>query len=269
MNEKFIFCVLTSPIFHAAAQSDSDRIKRVIEEATQLKKRFAEVCTNTKNEFSRKPAEVLIQLRKTLTMLCVSKKFEHLQLFQTQRIMSASSVDEIFEILGEYWDYIDHVLLQHLVQQFGDEALKKEMNEYVAALEEFESVTTIQDNDIAVSDSEYPERHINKLDDCKFSTVALQINKDPAVCFLYQARKLKSSVEKRAFLEPYTVRYKKVCSGSLVATLVVPSVALELVVCAMDREFMETNQIISVTIDGKLLKEYSEEYVKVCVCNLA
>ena len=43
--------------------------------------------------------------------------------------MKAHSIDEIFKILDEYWDYPDYAVLQRLVEEFGESALKKEMSE--------------------------------------------------------------------------------------------------------------------------------------------
>ena len=181
--------------------------------------------------------------------------------------MNAKNIDDIFEILDDFWDYTDYALLQHLVERFGEEALKKEMSEYVAALEQFEKGTTIQESNTASSSSRYPRRNINQilfgyLDN--FSTVDLQLHRDPAVYTLYDARQLEESIAKRTCLEPYAVRLKRVCPSSVAITLMCPRVALELILGALEKDFLETHQIVSVTIDEKPLEEYSEEYVKVC-----
>ena len=184
--------------------------------------------------------------------------------------MNAKSIDDIFEILDDFWDYTDYTLLQHLVERFGEEALKKEMSEYVAALEQFEKGTTIQESNTASSSSRYPRRNTNR-NQFPFeylynfsSTVDLQLHRDPAVYTLYDARQLEESVSKRACLEPYTVRLQRVRPSSVAMTLTCPLVALELILEALEKDFLETHQIVSVTIDEKPLEEYSEEHVKVC-----
>ena len=109
-----------------------------------------------------------------------------------------------FKILDNYWDYTDYALLQRLVDEFGESALKKEMSEYVAALEQFEKGTTIRESSTAASNSRHPKRDIPVKSDS--SEVKLQLPRDPAVCTLYEARELTESLAKRSCLEPYAVR---------------------------------------------------------------
>ena len=228
-----------------------------------------EVLTNAKIEFRRKPVGFVEKLRVTLTTLPVSRRFKHLHFLreQSHHIMQANNVDEIFKILDDFWDYTDFTLLQHLVEKFGEEALKKEMSEYVAALEQFEKRTTIQESNTASSSNRYPRRNINEIPFeylYDFSTVDLQLHRDPAVYTLYNARQLEESLAKRACLEPYAVRLQRVRPSSVAITLMCPRVALELILEALEKDFLETHQIVSVTIDEKPLEEYSEEHVKVC-----
>ena len=123
----------------------------------QLQTQFLRIVGHTKTEFSRKPIQFVDELRITLTLLPLSNKFKHLQFLREEKqcIMNASSVDKIFEILDKYWNYSDYALLQRLVHKFGDSALKKEMSEYVAALEQFEKRTTIHESNAAASNSRY------------------------------------------------------------------------------------------------------------------
>ena len=229
-----------------------------------------EVLTNTKIQFRRKSVGFLEKLCITLATLPVSRRFQHLNFLtkENDRIMNASSVDEVFKILDKYWDYTNYALLQHLVERFGEEALKKQMREYVATLEQFERKTTIQENNISGGRHhkrrriEFEEVHFQL--QYNFSTVDLQLHRDSAVYTLYEARQLEESVAKRACLEPYAVRLQKVRPSSVAITLMCPRVAVELILEALEGDFLETHNIASVIIDRKPLEEYSEEYVKVC-----
>ena len=180
--------------------------------------------------------------------------------------MNAKSIDEIFEILDDFWDYTDYALLQHLVERFGQNALKKKMSEYIAALKQFEKETTILESNTAKSISTCPRRNIEYVDrvEYNFSRVDLQLPRDPAVCTLYEARQLGESVAKRSCLESYAVRLQKVCPSSVAITLMFPCTALELILEALEKDFLETQKIVSVTIDWKRLEKYNKEYVKVC-----
>lgn len=258
---------LPEPHCTAAAQPDPDRISEVIKEAVQFDGKFVKVLVNTKLEFSSKPAEFLGKLRTTLVTLPVSTMFKHLHFLtsESERIMNANSVDNVFRILDKYWNYTNYALLQHLVEEFGGSELKKEMGEYVVALEQFEKKTTIQESDTAASNSKYPERHIYP--GCEFSTVDLQLPRDPAVCTLYEVRQQIESLVKSSCLMPYVLLNKKAKSGSVMVTLFLPCAALELIVSTLYIEFLKTHQIILAIIDKKPLKEYNEEYVKVCGMN--
>ena len=85
------------------------------------------------------------------------------------------------------------------------------------------------------------------------------------MCTLYEAQQLVECLTKRSCLEPYAVRLKKIRSSSVAITLACSPVALELLILALDRDFLKSHQIVSVMIDDKPLEEYSGEYVKVCV----
>lgn len=247
------------------AQLVPDEVEKVVEEALQIEAKFVSVLTHTKMEFSKKPPKFLNELRTTLITLPVSSMFKHLQFLKSERerIMNARSVNEIFIILDEYWDYTNYALLQYLIQKFGKSSLKKKMRDYVAALEDFEKRTTIQDSDSAVSINRRRKRPIT--DGYEFSTVDIKQQSDPEVYTLYEARQLEESITKRACLMPYIMRRKKATCHSVVISLVFPCDALELIIAALTKEFLDAHQIISTTIDRKPLEGYNKKYMKVGV----
>ena len=216
------------------------------------------VLTHTEIAFSEKPAGFLGRLRITLTTLPLSNKFKRLCFLETkkQEIEDAKSVSDIFKILRCHWNYGDYVLLQRLVKELGDRALRNEMGRYVAALKRFEKRTTIQHFSRAKpGDRDAPYN---------FSEAVLQLNKDPSKCTLYEVRKLVESLATSAYLEQYVMFLSGHFSGSVIVKLAFPRVVLDLIISALNKAFRETHQIVSVTIDRKPLEEYSEEHVKVC-----
>jgi len=242
----------------SAAQPDPDRVKKVKAEASELQDQFVKVVYHTRIKFSKKPEEFLGDLRRFLTELPLSNKFTHLHFLKEkeQAIESAQSIDEIFRILRHHWNYGDYALLQRMIQEFGDEALGKEMKEYVKALEMFERKTTIQDFRLAKPGPRgAPDG---------FSEAELKLNIDPVKCTLYEARQLVESLATKLQLNQYVLFLSQIFSGSVIIKLAFPHAVLELIVPALDKEFQETHQIVSVTIDKKPLNEYTEEYMKVC-----
>lgn len=248
-----------------AVQPEPDRIKEVIEEAIEVDRKFVTLLIHTKLEFSKKSEDFLGKLRTTLVTLPVSRMFKHLCFLtsESEHIMNAKSVDEIFKILDKYWNYTNYTLLQYLVQEFGESTLKEEMCNYVAVLENFEKKTTILESNIAARNQRYPQKCL--WGHFEFSRVIVKLPRDPAVCTLYEVRQLAENMVKRSCLEPYTWSQEVHQPRSVNVTLLFPRAALELIVSALDEEFLTMYQIITVTIDHKLLKQYNEDYVKVCV----
>lgn len=136
---------------------------------------------------------------------------------------------------------------------------------YVAASEKFEKKMTIQESNAAASKSKYPKRHMHMRDSYEFTTVELQLCKDPAVCNLYKVRQLERSLVKKASPKPYVSHQKKARSGSVLISLMFPHFGLELILAVLDEDFLETHKVVLVTVDNKPLEEYNKEYVKVCV----
>jgi len=134
--------------------------------------------------------------------------------------------------------------------------MQKEMKEYVEALEMFERKTTIQDFSLAKPGARgAPD---------SFSEAVLELNVDPSKCTLYEARQFVESLTTKLHLNQYVLFLSQIFSGSVIIKLAFPHAVLELIVPALDKEFQETHQIVSVTIDKKPLNEYTEEYMKVC-----
>ena len=234
-------------------------VKKVKDEASELQDQFVKVVYHTRMNFSRKPVEFLSDLRIFLTELPLSNKFTHLHFLKEkeQAIVNAQSIDEIFKILCHHWNYGDYALLQRMIQECGSKALQKEMREYVEALEMFEKKTTIQDFSLAKPGARgAPDG---------FSKVVLELNIDPSKYILYDARQLAESLEMKLHLNQYAFFLNEIFCSSVIIKLAFPRAVLELIVPALDKEFLEIHQIVSVTIDKKPLEEYTEAYVKVCV----
>ena len=54
-------------------------------------------------------------------------------------IMNATSFDQIFVVLNQYWTFVQHELLEYVVQEYGNDELKEEMKRYIADMEELKT----------------------------------------------------------------------------------------------------------------------------------
>ena len=222
------------------SESDGARIR---EEGAQLQTRFVTVLTHTKICFIEKEAEsgkFLMKFRITLTTLPLSNKYQDLYFLKREkdRIKKAKDIEEIFDILEPYWNYVDYALLEHVIEEFGTSELKEEMKKYIAELEQFEKKTTVQDYDSAV---------LGQLSvPAYFETVEVMQIKDPTKCTLYQVRQFKNEIVIRSTLNAYAVLRKRVSCSSVKIILAFPPEAHAELENVFDKQFTMTHGPLSV-----------------------
>ena len=89
----------------------------------------------------------LSELKRCVTQLRVSVKYQHIKFLECKAaaINDAQSVDDIFVILGRYWDFLNCGLLSEIVRRLGNEATKQLMEEYTENLRRFRMKTKLGD----------------------------------------------------------------------------------------------------------------------------
>ena len=251
-------------------ETKQEKIRRIREEASDLEIQFVSVVGQAELCFSVRESECkkfLPKFRITLINLPISKKFQHLKFLEDkcEEIESASSVSEIFKLLRQYWKYTDFALLHHLINEFGDDETKKVMKIYTSSLEMFEKQTTIKDFEDATGEKkEVPQGFIE-------AEIEVQKVRDPSESTLYEVRQKVESLAQQSTLEPYVTMIKEARTGSLVITIALPPPALELLQQALYKEFLDTLNIVSVTIHvwykTTQVKIFCHKCLKVHVCN--
>ena len=228
-------------------ETKQEKIRRIREEASNLETQFVSVVGQAEFCFSVRESECktfLPKFRITLKKLPISKKFEHMKFLEDKReaIQKASSVSDIFELLRQYWNYTDFALLRRLINEFGDEDTKEMMERYISSLETFEKQTTIKDYEDATGERKEVPWH--------FIEAAFEVQgvKNRSEYTLYEVRQIVQSLAQQSTLEPYIPMIKKARIGSLVITIALPCPALELLQQALYKEFLDTLNIVSVTI---------------------
>ena len=191
----------------------------VTEEAVQLQEQFVTVLTHTKICLIKKAMankDFLLKFKITLTTLPLSKKHQHLKFLsrEKRRIMSAADIDEIFEILNPYWNYVDYSFLEYLLKEFGTSELRAEMQQYITQLEVFERKTSIKQFNSALLDKRDIPDH--------FSEVIVTKAKDPEQCSLYEVRQFRNEVVNQSSLHGYAMYLNKVSCSSVKITLAFP-----------------------------------------------
>ena len=194
-------------------------IQGIKNKAAKLKKKFTSVLIHTKICFTDKEEKSKKFLRDfiiTLTSLSLFKQHEDKEFLKEEenRIKTAKDVDEIFEILKPYWNYVDYDFLEHIIKEFGTEELQEEMKEYIAELEEFEKKTTVQDFSLATEKEVVIPAHYRKL--------AVKLDKDPKMFTLHDVRQFKKSVENESSLKEYSLLFRGVSCSSVEIFLAFP-----------------------------------------------
>ena len=78
--------------------------------------------------------------------LNVFEKERHYNFFDRRMssICRATTYDELFWVLGQYWDYLNYHLLECLVQNYGNDDTRRQMKEFVEDVSSFMESTTLQ-----------------------------------------------------------------------------------------------------------------------------
>ena len=216
--------------------------KEISEEAAHLQEKFVSVVISTKVCFmvkATKSEDFLTEFKVTLTTLPLSKRHQHLLFLKTEKnqIMKAEDIDEIFDILDPYWNYVNYAFLDYIIRKFGTSKLKEKMEKYIAELETFEKKTSVYDFDLAVTD----KRSIP----ANLKMITIRLARDPNKCSLYEVRQFKNAVINRSTLNDYAIYLKGISCSSVKITLAVPQEVYYTVYDALDEPFMSKHNIES------------------------
>ena len=171
-----------------------------------------------------------LDLIKLPTHLEKYKKFMFLRK-KRKKIMKAESIQEVFDILDNYWNYVDYSLLEHIVEKYCDDEIKKQMKDYVQELDTFETSTFAKELTSVVEALRKPPKGYNTL------TATLEI--DAAECSLHHARKVKEAIAERASLEKYVLLLLELHASSVVIVIAYPPAVHKDIVQSLNREFLQ------------------------------
>ena len=247
-------CSSTEPSVHSvehiampsqdeATCSPVDKIQGIKNKAALLRTKFTYVLIHTKICFMEKEEESRKFLRAfqvTLTSLPLFKQHEDKDFLKGEknRIKMAKNVDEIFEILDPYWNYVDYDLLEQIVREFGTSELQEEMREYITDLEQFEMTTTVHNFNLATQEEVVVPARYGKL--------AVKLKKDPKSFTLHDVRQFKKSVEDESSLKEYTLLFQRVSCSSVEIILAFPPEAhAKLSEVFKDKQFRRKHEVVS------------------------
>ena len=241
---------------------NSDRIDEVVVGANAVDDHFISILSDTKLHFSKKKQKNFLQkFCYELTTMPVSPRFKDMHFLEEKEaeLKQAKDSDKIFYILQPYMSYTKYSLLQHIIDRFGNQKLRKKMNKYISALHKFEKKTTVQDYYHAVKQGSCPKG---------YSSVEIKRCRDPAICTLYDIRIMKDGIVEISTLMAYATSVESIYPSSVTVTFGFPHVARQLILESItDPQFIKTYQVALITIDGEQIYDGTHMPTKVSVVN--
>ena len=206
-------------------------VRELVEKITNLKKKFRYIVVKANVHLSGKMSQEDFNCFKVdLTTLPMGITQTLLQ-NETKNIKEAKSVGRVFEIIDPYWNHVDYELLEHIVDQYCDEGIKRLMESYKSKLHEFEKATPVKQFTSAAAEY-YPLPP-------DYSTLTVTLRMDAEAFSLYHVRELKNSMAAKANLQAYIMLLHSLHASSVVLTIAFPNVLSETIIYALDSEFMK------------------------------
>ena len=217
----------------------------------ELERRFSKITYRASN-IVIKQGIAPCDFKRRLTSLLVKNKSQHKEfLEQLWPQISTATVEDIWFKLEMYWDFLNYTLLEHLVNKFGDVALKTSMLEYKGSLKEFRSKTLLCDFAKHFKDQVNKclvGKDVMKLLEVKFA-------KNWEECTLEDLENWKESITQKLLVPSYVLILKETDSGCVSVTWAIPAMFAASVTEDMERmdmrEFCVEHSILSLRIDCK------------------
>ena len=225
---------------------DKHSIKQHVE---QLEDRFLQLTECTYEVLVEKRIDIH-RLRARLVSLDVSRRHEHREFINKHlmKIDQRMTLTDLWARLGDYWDFLNFDLLDHVVSRFGNEDLKKEMKSYKCDLQSFRNATRLCDfiDCWPVRGQSPPETELKDF--------VAKVGRHWDTCTLEDLETLKGAITRKFFLPEFVLRLREVKEGCITIIWHVPEQFVEVLQVAVEStssEFFLEQKIVTITIDGQ------------------
>jgi len=112
-----------------------------------LQGNFHEIADRTIDRILDKKMSVQTFRLRIITRMDVSEQVEHCDFIEhyLMKLEPGTTIEDLLCRLSLYWNFLNYNLLQHIVNIFGDEQLKHDMEDYVEGLKVFRANTKLCD----------------------------------------------------------------------------------------------------------------------------
>ena len=181
----------------------------------------------------------------------ISEQSQHRQFIETylMELKPTTTIDDLLCRLSLYWNFLNYNLLQHLVNMFGDEQLKHDMEDYVEALKVFRANTMLCDfiDNWPLRGQKPPEADLREL------VIKMVMDKKWEECTLEDVETIEETLTHKFLLPDFVLHLREAEKGCVCLTWYIPAPiakTLQEDLRNVETEFFKTHGIERVTIDG-------------------
>lgn len=226
----------------------------VLMEVKNFEARFDELSFAIESEIEDKHVP-LKRFRHSLILLPQSIRRDHHHFLQESLsdMEKAGSIEKLFMHLNLYWNFFDYALLEHIIDRFGSDLLKKKMAKYVHDLICFRRTTTLNQFIKFLPGTCTAEPPPN------FSKVVTKLKGDAMKYTLEDLEELRRNFCNEFRFNDFMLKLKNIKQSSIIVVWHVPSVlAFELtadVMCntSVHSSFFEYYRIIELEVDNECI----------------
>ena len=203
-----------------------------------------EICQQVNEKM--KPSNFLF----CVSNLPVSARNQH-RSFIEEKLMNIPppvNLVKIWSTLNLYWDFLNYGFLEHVINKFGSENLKQQMQEYISELHTFKQRTRLFDFIESWSCKDYRQR-----EDC-LKKVVIKMQKEWSHCTLQDLESFKEDLVHKFFLPGSDMLFHDAQEGCVCATWLTSPSITELLyqnLATVETEFFKKHSIKMVTIAGQ------------------
>ena len=123
----------------------SDESNDIASKIETLENQFDDIRTQTINDLSTKPDITVNRLLDTLNLPpSLKKEYEPSIAKHIPSMSTGTKINKLFILLNPLTSFIDYQLIEHIVRNFGNDSLRKDMQSYCSEMTEFMKKTTIK-----------------------------------------------------------------------------------------------------------------------------
>ena len=181
-----------------------------------------------------------------LATLDVSRQREHQEFMES--FDKGTHLNDLWKRLGSYWNFLNFDLLEHVVNGFGSEDLKKKIESYESDLQCFRKATRLCDF-IAC----WPVRGQTPPESALREFVA-NVDYHWDHCTLEDLEMLEGVITRKFFLPKFALRLREIKPGSITVTWLIPASfvkGLQEAIETTNSEFFMEQKIETITVAGQ------------------